>query len=315
MIQYRRPTRRAPPAATSNQPPGSGFPSYDLGKLCAVLAVWLGWQVVSPEPPEPPPAPRLQTISRSTSQSTAGISGPSLFKDLLEQTPEGNGYIDLFYEHAPELIEIHAADPELIWDGHRGAQNWAPAINNLVAGRGDEIVISQKMADVALDWCQRVAAAGSAELAADINAELAKYNDLQDLVGMTADEWGLAIGADPPAAGTGIVNVWTNRSEAPWSLQHDDGVTTGTGRMAMLGIPAGEVMITWGDLRGSLKPTPSVEGQTLEDAGIVEFQGTYDPVTQEIVARYLLGQQTYEADLDTNGDGVVDIADVVFLRE
>ncbi|NLF66349.1 MAG: hypothetical protein GX579_17300, partial [Chloroflexi bacterium] len=45
---------------------------------------------------------------------------------------------------------------------------------------------------------QRLAAAGSPALANTINQELAKYDNLQAFVGMTFDEWALAIGVQPP---------------------------------------------------------------------------------------------------------------------
>jgi hypothetical protein len=57
---------------------------------------------------------------------------------------------------------------------------------------------NQATVDDALHVWQQLAAAGSPALAAAINAKLAKYDNLQDFVGMTFDEWALAIGVNPP---------------------------------------------------------------------------------------------------------------------
>jgi hypothetical protein len=55
-------------------------------------------------------------------------------------------------------------------------------------------LVTQGMVDDALDIWQRLADAGSPELADASNAELAKYNDLQDFVGLTFNEWSQGIG-------------------------------------------------------------------------------------------------------------------------
>jgi hypothetical protein len=53
------------------------------------------------------------------------------------------------------------------------------------------------MVDNTLDIWQRLAAAGSPALANAINNELEQYHDLQDFVGMSFEEWAIAIGLNP----------------------------------------------------------------------------------------------------------------------
>jgi hypothetical protein len=72
----------------------------------------------------------------------------------------------------------------------------------LLTGRGDEHIVTQAMVDDALHVWQQLAAAGSPALAATINTELAQYNNLQDFVGLTFDQWAIAIGVNPPTSQT-----------------------------------------------------------------------------------------------------------------
>lgn len=76
-----------------------------------------------------------------------------------------------------------------------------PGLEALVTGEGESIIVTQQMADDALDVWRRLAAAGSPALAQTINDELAASNDLQDFVGMTFAEWAEAIGVAPPQGG------------------------------------------------------------------------------------------------------------------
>jgi hypothetical protein len=113
-------------------------------------------------------------------------------------TAAGQSYMDRYHEHGAEMAQIGLDDHDLLWDAYGTLQNFMPGLEALVTGRGSEVVVTQAMVDDALDIWQRLAAAASPALAADINAELALYNDLQDFVDMSFDEWAKAIGVQPP---------------------------------------------------------------------------------------------------------------------
>ncbi len=113
---------------------------------------------------------------------------------LFSATTPGQAYIDLYVAHANEMGRIGWTDPQLVWDGYRTLHNLMPGLEALVLGQGDQVVITQEMMDQALDIWQRIAAAGSPGLAGVINSELAKYNNLQDFVGMSFNDWAEDIG-------------------------------------------------------------------------------------------------------------------------
>jgi hypothetical protein len=93
---------------------------------------------------------------------------------------------------------IGLADPALLWDAYGTLQNFMPGLEALVSGRGDEMIVTQEMVDDALRVWQRVAAAAGPGLAGEINTRLAQYDNLQEFVGMSFDEWAEAIGVEPP---------------------------------------------------------------------------------------------------------------------
>jgi hypothetical protein len=117
---------------------------------------------------------------------------------LFQATPGGQFYVNLYGDHVQEMTSIVLDDVGLLWDSFGTLQNFLPGLAALVTGRGDEILVTQEMVDDALDIWQRLAGAGSPQLAAVINSELARYNNLQDFVGLTFNEWALAIGINPP---------------------------------------------------------------------------------------------------------------------
>jgi hypothetical protein len=119
--------------------------------------------------------------------------------ELFAVTPAGQEYTDLYAQHGAEMGQLGIEDSQLLWDAAGTLQNFLPGLEALVTGRGSEQVVTQEMVDDALDIWQRLAAAGSPELAAAINGKLAMYHNLQAFVGMTFDEWALAIGVQPPS--------------------------------------------------------------------------------------------------------------------
>jgi hypothetical protein len=119
---------------------------------------------------------------------------------LFQATAGGEHYIGLYGDHVVEATDIVLDDMDLLWDSFGTLQNFMPGLAALVTGRGDQVVVTQDMVDDALDIWQRLAAAGSPALAGVINDELAKYDDLQDFVGLSFDDWARAIGVNPPSS-------------------------------------------------------------------------------------------------------------------
>lgn len=120
---------------------------------------------------------------------------------LFGQTAAGQNYIDLYLDHAAEMAQIGLDDPQLMWDGYGTLQNFMPGLEGLVTGRGDQFVVTQEMADDALDVWTRIAAAAGPDLANTINTQLAQYDNLQEFVGLSFDEWAVEIGVEPPGGG------------------------------------------------------------------------------------------------------------------
>ncbi len=127
---------------------------------------------------------------------------------LFAATPNGQAYIDLYWQHGAEMGRLGLDDPGLLWDASGTLQNFLPGLEALVTGRGDEVMVTQAMVDDALDIWQRLAAAGSPALAGAIQAELAKYNNLQDFVGLSFDDWARAINVNPPPETTYLPAVF-----------------------------------------------------------------------------------------------------------
>ena len=106
-------------------------------------------------------------------------------RDLFALSPAGQYYIDLYYQYAPETGRLALGNPSLLWDAYRTLQNFVPGFQALVAGRGNQIVITQAMVDQVNGNADRLVAAGSSALGAAINTERAKHNHLQAFVGQT----------------------------------------------------------------------------------------------------------------------------------
>jgi hypothetical protein len=181
--------------AVPGSPPlrfGEGYNPLDA--CLAVLNLFSPDELVASRPFTPPAA-----IPLGQAES---LTDPAIFggmNTLFAASPGGEYYIDLYRDHGSEMGQIGLDDPQLLWYAYGTLQNFLPGLEALVTGQGGNILVTQEMVDDALDIWQRVAAAGSPEVAATINAELARYNNLQDFVGLTFNEWAIAIGVNPPS--------------------------------------------------------------------------------------------------------------------
>jgi hypothetical protein len=118
---------------------------------------------------------------------------------LFNATASGQSYIELYRQHGSEMGQLGLNNPVLLWDAYGTLQNFLPGLEALVSGRGDEVIVTQEMIDDALSIWTRLADAGSPALSSAINTELDKYDNLQDFVGLSFDEWAESIGVTPPS--------------------------------------------------------------------------------------------------------------------
>ena len=105
------------------------------------------------------------------------------WRQMFEQSEGGRYYIDFYARYGSEMGALGLADRELLWDAFGVLQNFMPGLEAMVQGRGDEIMVTQEMVDDALDIWQRLAAAGSVELAERIGLELVRITTCRILWG------------------------------------------------------------------------------------------------------------------------------------
>ena len=175
------------------RPPPTGGYYNPLDACGAVFDLFLGDDAPIIRAPAAPVAPAVHL---------AGGDDLVLFgalRKLFAASPGGQGYIDLYLQHGSEMGQLGLDDPALLWDAFGTLQNFLPGLEALVNGRGDEVLVTQQMVDDALDIWQRLAAAGSPELADVIKTELAASNDLKDFVGLSFNQWAEEIGVEPPS--------------------------------------------------------------------------------------------------------------------
>lgn len=122
------------------------------------------------------------------------------WESQFSRTSEGQRYIDFFRQDFPKAFRIIAQDPGLLMDANAALQNFMPGIQAMVQGQGSAVVISQDMINDGRDIWQRLSDRDSGSLSDFIEAELARWNQLDDFVGMTFQEWAITIGVD--ASGT-----------------------------------------------------------------------------------------------------------------
>lgn len=122
-----------------------------------------------------------------------------------------------------------------------------------------------------------------------------------------------------PYQGTVYVKVTPNT--APWVLTDVRGTTySGTGDATIPNVPGGDVMLTWLPLAGYdtpptnnvMKLLPALSSVTFID--FYSLTGSANDNLYNSILRYLLGITHDPTDLDANGDGTVDIADLLAVR-
>lgn len=158
------------------------FGSMDTDDGCGTQArVDLGTRAISGADPDLPPS----------DEAVLGQWGT-----LFERTLAGQRYIEFYARDYPKISRLAAQDPGLLIDGVNTLQNFMPGIRAMVEGNGDQVFLTQQMIDDGLDIWQRLADRDDGTLSAFIQTELALWNDMQDFVGLSFDEWGTLIGLE-----------------------------------------------------------------------------------------------------------------------
>lgn len=108
--------------------------------------------------------------------------------DILQATPVGQRYTDLYYRHGPEIVALFASDETLRTEMLTTLELWEPNLRALVEGDGAMVVITENQEQALDTVLERLAADGSAALQQTIAAERAALPDLSTFIGLTMDE-------------------------------------------------------------------------------------------------------------------------------
>ena len=136
--------------------------------------------------------------------------------ELLSTTSEGNTYIDLYYQHGPEISDIVSANPALYQEGVSLLEYWEPKLQALVDGQGGMVVITQAEVDAVDEFLSNLESVASASLQTAIQDQRVELN-LQGLVGMPMDQAWIYLNGFPSTpvlddfnrANGAIGNNWT----------------------------------------------------------------------------------------------------------
>ena len=104
--------------------------------------------------------------------------------EILNQTPEGQHYIDLYYGYGEEIISILSNDQALRDEALATIQLWEPNLQALVDGEGGSVTITSGQVQAVQTFLDHIYAAGSLELRQTIDNERA-LKPLEASIGTT----------------------------------------------------------------------------------------------------------------------------------
>lgn len=184
-------------------------------EVCASRVVWTGagWTTPSADLDYNPLQPCVNDpiLPASYGDWAAAFAPPSptaslddletlrLLRDLFATTPEGQHFIDLYYAHAAETGALALADPSLALDAYLVLRSFLPGFEALVRRRGDEVPVTADRIAQANALLDKLAAAGSSDLAAALATERARFHELTDFEGLSFAEASTLLGVTPPA--------------------------------------------------------------------------------------------------------------------
>jgi hypothetical protein len=108
--------------------------------------------------------------------------------DILQATPVGQHYTELYYRHGPEIVTLLASDETLRTEMLTTLEMWEPHLRALVAGDGAMVVITEAQVQALDAVLERLETDGSAALQQTIATERAALPDLSTFIGLTMDE-------------------------------------------------------------------------------------------------------------------------------
>jgi len=112
--------------------------------------------------------------------------------EILSQTPEGQHYIDLYYGHGIEIIQILKDNPELKDEAVTTLQLWEPSLQALVDGQGSNTAITSAQVQAVQTFLDHLYTVGSMELKQTITNEQA-LNPLEQTIGQTMDQASISL--------------------------------------------------------------------------------------------------------------------------
>jgi PKD repeat protein len=121
--------------------------------------------------------------------------------EILSQTPEGQHYIDLYYGHGMEIVEIIRSSPAIREEAIDTIQLWEPNLQALVDGEGNTAIITSGQVQAVQTFLDDLSALGSSELQQTIASERENM-PLEQTIGTTMDQAWEEI--NPPDVDAGV---------------------------------------------------------------------------------------------------------------
>ncbi len=112
---------------------------------------------------------------------------PGRLIEILQPTPYGRYYHDLYFKHFDELRRILSENPSYRIEMEKLMRLYVPHAEAALEGRGREVYVTQAQVDELQAFVDEIQAAVNEALQADIARELQR-TPLQDFVGLNADE-------------------------------------------------------------------------------------------------------------------------------
>jgi hypothetical protein len=148
-----------------------------------------------------------------------GLAAYRGLRELMRLTHGGQRWVELYEQHTAELSQVllqRLLDPGFLQDAVLFLGEFEQGYASYLGGSGSGEGITQPMIDRLNRLADRFSELGSPELRAAIETERARFNHLQDFVGVTFADWGEMLGLEVP--------------ESPWLVasgarQLADGVT------------------------------------------------------------------------------------------
>lgn len=121
-----------------------------------------------------------------------------------DSTPAGRYYADLARTHGAEIMALTVTDGARLQARLRTLADLLPGLAAFADGDGSGYILKPEMLESAREVWLGWAAAGSPELAAAVNFELARSNNLQDYANLDFEQWFAALQPAPPLFADGF---------------------------------------------------------------------------------------------------------------